>query len=179
MTPSSTGTCAICGRTFPSRELDLTADGIRCFTCGQAAAVKQFHVDRAAAIESHNRSVLVGSGFQFWRIRFQCTECNTRIESAPPLLGFGSPPVEIACPKCGRTFAATGVFRAAWFASLWGKLLFPIALLTQRGPLAAAIHARDGVGIASVVALAFASAFFASVLLAVPAAFLTRRRRAS
>jgi DNA-directed RNA polymerase subunit RPC12/RpoP len=177
MTRSSTGTCSTCGRTFPSTALDLTADGARCFTCGQAAAVAQFHVDRAAAIASHNRSVLVGSGFQFWRIQFACTACSTPIESAPPLLGLASPPVEIACEKCGTKFAVTRVFRAAWFTSLYGKLLFPIGLLSQRVPLGAAIAAHDGAGIASVVLLAFGATFIASVLLAVPAAVFTARRR--
>lgn len=70
-------------------------------------------------------------------------------------------------------------FRAAWLSSLFLKVLFPIALLTHVGRFRAAFATGGGVEIATVAVLAFAYAFFPALLLALPAALLTGKRRGS
>jgi hypothetical protein len=176
MTAPSPTNCSVCGRKFPLAELDITADGPRCFACGQAAAVRQFKVDRAAEIASHNRTVLAFSGGSLWRLAFHCSGCNARLDSTPPLLAWRGPPVEIACPTCGTKHRAPFTFRVRWYASLYARLLVPVALLLELPRFSAVVAAGGGAaGIATVAVLALGTAALASALLAVPAALLSGR----
>jgi hypothetical protein len=178
MTAPSPTACSVCGRRFPLSALDTTAEGPRCFACGQAAAVRQFEIERAAQIASHNRAVLAFSGGDLWRLVFHCSGCNARLDGGPPLSSWRGPPAELGCPDCKTQHRAPFTFRARWYASLYGRLLVPVALLLQLPRFRAAAAAGSGAaGIATVALVALGAGALASVVLAVPAALLARRPR--
>ena len=171
MSAPDTQRCRTCGKSFPTRQLDVTADGYRCFTCGQAAAVRQFQVDREAEIASHNKTVLVFNGFRFWRLKFPCGQCEEDLPTSPGILSFAGPPPWVTCDECGATFPTDFTFRARWMFGLFMKVSFPLLLLAQIGRFRATGDVWVPIGLASVGAL------FLSAVLALPAAALTGKRR--
>ena len=166
-----------CGQPYPSAQMEITADGPRCFRCSQAAAIDQANANIAAQLESHNRSVIMMGGFKFWNLEFHCTHCNTEIPGAPGLFSVSLPPASLACAKCGRNFTLTFWHRARWLYSVVAKLAFVVVVALRYQPLRDAISKGGGVEIAGQVLFDFAGALILAMVLTIPVVLLTGRKK--
>ena len=176
MANPSTETCVRCGQPYASAQMEITADGYRCFRCSQAAAIDQHNANIAAQLESHNRGVIVMGGFKFWNLEFHCTHCNAELAGAPGLFSVSLPPAEIACQKCGRAFTLTFWYRARWLYSVVAKLAFIVIVALRYKPLRDAIP-KGGVEIAGQLLFDFAGALILAMVLTIPVVLLTGRKK--
>jgi len=176
MANPGTENCVRCGQPYPSAQMEITADGYRCFRCSQAAAIDQHNANIAAQLESHNRSVLVMGGFKFWNLEFHCTHCNAELPGAPGVFSFSLPPAAIACAKCGRGFTLTFWHRARWLYSVVAKLAFVVVVALRYQALRDAIP-KGGVEIAGQLLFDFAAALILATVLTIPIVLLTGRKK--
>jgi hypothetical protein len=165
-------TCIRCGQSYAPAQMEMTEDGPRCFRCSQAAAIAQHHANSAEQLESHNRTVTVMSGFQFWHLEFRCTHCSEKLAGAPGPFSVSLPPATIACQKCGRAFTPTFWHRARWMSSLILKVAFLVVVGVRHGALRDALP-NGAAAIAGDLLLSFGIALGVAIVLAIPAALVT------
>jgi hypothetical protein len=174
MAGAGSETCVRCGQAHGSAQMEITADGPRCFRCSQAAAIDQHNANTAAQLESHNRTVAAMSGGQFWSLEFHCAQCNTELDGAPGLFSVSLPPPTIACPKCGRAFVVTFWHRARWLSSVILKVAFLVVLAVRHQALRDALP--KAVDVAVQLLLSFGISLGIAILLTIPVVLVLGRR---
>jgi hypothetical protein len=164
--------CKVCGTVFPVNRMDLLEDGYRCFRCSQKAEIQASEVERAHAIDSHNRTVLAFSGLRFWRLEFHCSECNQELPRGPGVFSVARPPVSLRCGKCGATMALSLTQRASWMFSIIFRLAFVAVAIARWSSFPRAFAAGTAVAVIEAVLVPLVIGFVAAIVLAVPAALL-------